>query len=415
MIFSIADFLIVGSALLGHAWVVIFLLHHVHSARMRRGTIDLLTYMAEATFLAAIVGWGYWLYEHNFTLLQHAQASDLNTWQMAYLVAFGALGAVAVPMWVGRRLNDRPPKQLKRHHRNTHDIVAALGHSPVDPGHRGVIAKLPGNQAMKLDVIDLTVEVPRLHPKLEQLSIIHLSDLHFGHGIRQEFFEEVVRVTNDLNGDLIAVTGDIVDDRHCVPWIPETLGKLKAELGVYSIFGNHDWLLNDLELLRNAVDEAGHIYLGGRTKTVRFQGQDIVLAGNELPWVPPAADPAELPPRDESGCPLRVLLAHSPDQFAWARRNDFDLMLAGHTHGGQLALPRLGPLFTASRTGTAYSAGTFFRDPTLMHVTRGVSGSRPLRYNCPPEITKITLRCPEAKRAAQYEQTPQELVADPAV
>ncbi len=398
MIILIADILIVGSALLGHVWASIVILHHVHSARLRLATVNLFSHLTEAAFLATVVGWGWWFYRHDFSVLDHARLGHFNFWQWSYLLIFSAVGAVAVPLWVARRLNARPPEQLKTHRRQTHDVVAALGYWPLNSRRNGIVARLPGNQAMKIDLVEQTIEIPRLHPSLDQLSILHLSDLHIGHGFRQSYFEEVVRITNLFEADLITITGDVVDDKPCVSWISETLGKLTAELGVYVIFGNHDWLLDDLPLIRDAVDAAGLHYLGGRSTTVNFQGQDIVLAGNELPWVRPAADPAELPPREASGVPLRVLLAHSPDQFAWAQRHDFDLMLAGHTHGGQLALPRLGPLFTASRTGTAYSAGTFYRDPTVLHVSRGVSGGRPLRYNCPPEITKLTLRCPKSQR-----------------
>ena len=66
-----------------------------------------------------------------------------------------------------------------------------------------------------------------------------------------------------------------------------------------------------------------------------MRGQRVVLAGNELPWFRPAADLAAAP-RDGQGSPLRIALAHSPDQLAWARRHEVDLLLAGHLHGGQI-------------------------------------------------------------------------------
>jgi predicted MPP superfamily phosphohydrolase len=90
--------------------------------------------------------------------------------------------------------------------------------------------------------------------------------------------------------------------------------------------------------------------------------------------------------------PFRILLAHSPDQFGWARRWDFDLVLAGHTHGGQFCLPGIGPLLTPSWHGVQYSSGTFFAGQTLMHVSRGTSSELPLRWNCLPELGEIILR-----------------------
>jgi len=109
------------------------------------------------------------------------------------------------------------------------------------------------------------------------------------------------------------------------------------------------------------------------------------LAGNERPWFSPlATDP--LP----TGV-LKLLLSHSPDQLPWARRRGFDLMLAGHTHGGQVRFPLIGPVVCPSWHGTKYACGFFDESPTLLHVSRGSSSYFPYRLNCPPEITKLTL------------------------
>jgi uncharacterized protein len=98
------------------------------------------------------------------------------------------------------------------------------------------------------------------------------------------------------------------------------------------------------------------------------------------------------PPRTADGSQLRILLSHSPDQFAWARRWDFDLMLAGHTHGGQIRLPIVGPVVCPSRHGVKYAGGTFYSYPTLMHVSRGISAEAPIRLNCRPELSRLVLQ-----------------------
>jgi predicted MPP superfamily phosphohydrolase len=92
------------------------------------------------------------------------------------------------------------------------------------------------------------------------------------------------------------------------------------------------------------------------------------------------------------GSLFRIAVAHSPDQYPWAQNYDFDLMLAGHTHGGQIRFPVIGPVLSPSRFGVKYAAGTFYEAPTLMHVSRGIAGTRPLRFNCPPELSKLVLR-----------------------
>ena len=95
---------------------------------------------------------------------------------------------------------------------------------------------------------------------------------------------------------------------------------------------------------------------------------------------------------ESNGPEFRVLMSHSPDQVNWAKPYQFDLMFAGHTHGGQIRLPLVGPLVAPSRFGVKYCAGTFQIGPMLMHVSRGLSGEDMIRINCPPELGLFTLR-----------------------
>ena len=88
-----------------------------------------------------------------------------------------------------------------------------------------------------------------------------------------------------------------------------------------------------------------------------------------------------------TGAGLRILLSHGPHHFGWAQHRGFDLVLAGHLHGGQIRLPLLG-----SVCGGRYEAGTFQRGRTVMHVSRGLGQIAPVRFGCPPEITKLVLR-----------------------
>jgi predicted MPP superfamily phosphohydrolase len=159
------------------------------------------------------------------------------------------------------------------------------------------------------------------------------------------------------------------------------------------VLGNHDLYTYDVPHLRKLLAGSGVVDVGGCWKRLELKGAEIVVAGNELPWFEPAADMRNCPPRSQEHPQLRILLSHSPDQFDWAQRCDFDLMLAGHTHGGQIRLPIVGPIFSPSRHGVKYASGTFFAEPTVMHVSRGISGELPIRLNCPPELTKLVLRC----------------------
>jgi predicted MPP superfamily phosphohydrolase len=249
---------------------------------------------------------------------------------------------------------------------------------------------LPGNEVLQLCVQQRRLIIPRLPAPSERLRIVHLSDLHMSGRVAKKYFEKVVATANECNADLIAVTGDIVERAQCIDWIPDTLGKLRAPGGVYFVLGNHDQFA-DAERVRETLVAAGLTYLGGRYIERTIRDVSVLLAGNELPWFPPAADFRGCQARDEFGMPLRILLAHSPDQFAWAAAHDVDLMLAGHVHGGQVCLPLIGPLMAPSWHGVRYAAGVFAAGNTVMHVTRGVGSLAPLRYNCPPEVAVLTL------------------------
>jgi predicted MPP superfamily phosphohydrolase len=101
---------------------------------------------------------------------------------------------------------------------------------------------------------------------------------------------------------------------------------------------------------------------------------------------------SDLPIAPNADNVLSILLSHSPDQFARAQREGYKLMLAGHVHGGQIRPPIVGPMLSPSHYGVRFASGVFHRPPTLLHVTRGVSGMIPLRFNCPPEVAKLVLR-----------------------
>src|SRR6185503_7460106 len=162
--------------------------------------------------------------------------------------------------------------------------------------------------------------------------------------IKRAYFERVVDEVSAREPDIVAITGDIVEYEKCLDWIPATIGRLRAKEGVYYVLGNHDRHVS-IRRLKAALADAGMMYLGdGAIRQVTVRGVPLILAGNELPWFKPASDFSNCPPQDQCGLPLRVVLAHSPDQFEWARAHDVDLMLAGHLHGGQVRVPLLGAI-----------------------------------------------------------------------
>lgn len=252
------------------------------------------------------------------------------------------------------------------------------------------VALLPGNEQFTIDVSTKSYALPRLPLNWDGLTIVHLSDFHFYGGVSRTYFETVCERAAALQPDLFVFSGDLLDDPRLVEWLPQTLGRLKAPLGQYFVLGNHDWYL-DPETARRDLLQSGWTDLAAGpvriNATQNAAGPPLLLCGDETPWM--GVHP------DLSGTPqdsFRILVSHTPDNIGWARANGISVMLSGHTHGGQIRLPILGPVYSPSRYGCRFSSGVFWLDPTLLYVSRGVSGKEPIRYNCPPEVTKLVLK-----------------------
>jgi predicted MPP superfamily phosphohydrolase len=324
--------------------------------------------------------------------VRHASLAEMlarQWWLMGYALICGGMAVVVPVIWSIRKMTGFGLSPLIHNHTQRLNVVREIGHSLIGTRSAFFLSKVPGNQVCELYVHDKALCHPRLPPALEGLTIGHLSDFHFTGKLKRDYFEFVIDRANALNVDIMAVTGDIVDKDECIDWIPSTLGQLKSRHGVYFVLGNHDKRVTDVPRLRSTLREAGLIDLAGRSHEIEVAGHRIALAGNELPWFGP---PSELSTDQLDAQIFRILLSHSPDQLQWARQRQFDLMLAGHTHGGQICFPIIGPVVSPSLYGVKYACGAFYEAPTLMHVSRGISGLEPIRINCAPELARLTLR-----------------------
>jgi predicted MPP superfamily phosphohydrolase len=302
---------------------------------------------------------------------------------LAYVVLCIASMPVGVVVVEWRRRHAIPALQLSNH-TATHDAIAALGCVPAPMSIDGRFARLPRNELFHVDLTTRTIVLPRLPREFEGFSILHLTDLHF-HGVPDRpFFEWACQLAANERPDLIALTGDIVDHLPLLDWLPTTLGRLRdsARLGAYFILGNHDIDCGP-EPIRSAMEAIGWTWLGGRCVTIEERGRRIALAGNEVPWA------AKRPVIDVAArsAALRVVLCHAPHEVRWARRENFDLVLAGHLHGGQIRFPLVGPI-----VGGRFASGIFDLPPTVLHVSRGLGALTPLRFGCRPEMVKLVLR-----------------------
>lgn len=265
------------------------------------------------------------------------------------------------------------------------DLAQQLGAPPIADGPLRWLAKVPGNEQFSIELSDKRLTFSRLPPAWHGLRILHLSDWHLLPTLDRSYFEAVTEHALARPADLIVFTGDLIDDPQCLSWLPQTMGRFQARLGQYFILGNHDWEVG-ADAVRNAMCELGWQWVGGRTFTIESAGRQLVIGGDERPWMGQAPDFNRAGVDD-----FRLLLSHTPDHFRRAQKEGIDLMLAGHVHGGQVVLPVVGPVYAPSVHGVRYAAGVFEKPPTTLYVSRGLAGRHPLRLRCRPEITWLVL------------------------
>ena len=298
------------------------------------------------------------------------------------LVAVWAVGLGRLLADAARHLRRKTPDGVSVESSRVIDVAAELGELPTGDGDLAWLARMPLNQSFQIEVTHKTFAHPA-YPAAEPLRILHLTDWHFSGTPDKRFYERAAGLCGELDYDLAVFTGDLVDRLSLLEWLPDTLGRIDAPLGRYFVLGNHDWMAG-LDETRDAMVAAGWMDLGGKAAEIEHAGGRFLLTGDERPW-------ADGPPADSADDAFEIVLAHTPDRLTEAWQRDAGLVLAGHNHGGQVVLPVLGPVYSPSRHGVRYAAGCFRRGDTLMHVGRGLGGIHPLRINCRPEVTVVTL------------------------
>ena len=232
----------------------------------------------------------------------------------------------------------------------------------------------------------VTLHVPTLPPELEGLRIGHLSDLHLGTTHAADNTHWAIQKLMEVKPDLVVLTGDFVSYTHAIPEITPLLQPLRAPLGMYAVPGNHDYL-EGMPAVTSTLARLGIEMLINEHRLLHWRGGSLALLGVDDMWYGKPDLDAALAGVPSSAFPL--LLAHAPDFADEAAQRRIPMQLSGHTHGGQLRLPLLGP-FCLPLYGLRYACGLEQVGPVQLYVSRGVGGVS-LRFGCPPEATILTL------------------------
>ena len=290
------------------------------------------------------------------------------------------------------------------------------------------------------------IRIAGLPRALDGLTIAHLTDLHLNHWMTRERLSEVSRRANSLGADLIVITGDFVSkdmrpidargnhigDAYTLaaPGLSQALSILRAPLGVWGVLGNHDhWTADpemshtpraqavssaasssasgDYNVVRRLIREAGVRELDNKIAPIERNGARLWLCGVDDLWAGQPDFPSVISELEQRANPdeVAILLAHEPDYAdVVAKTGRISLQLSGHSHGGQVNIPFIGPPILPAM-GRKYHTGLYqiatsggsphspARNSMQVFTSRGVGivGMR-VRFNCPPEIALLTLR-----------------------
>lgn len=245
----------------------------------------------------------------------------------------------------------------------------------------------------RLVVHQETIAIANWPKELDGLKIAILSDLHVGSWrIDDQKLRLIIDRTNQLQPDMIVILGDYMTGngtfRHRVE--PEVfapvLKELRAPLGVYSVLGNHDWWW-DAPRVRRGLEANGIKVLDDEVLEVPARGSSVWLAGLADLWTRPQHIDETIAKAPGA---VVIALTHNPDIFPQLPQR-VPLLLAGHTHGGQISFPLIGPIVQPSNYG--YVRGHFFENNHHLFVTTGIGNSIiPFRFGVTPEIVLLTVK-----------------------
>jgi predicted MPP superfamily phosphohydrolase len=251
--------------------------------------------------------------------------------------------------------------------------------------------------ARRLVVRNVDAVMPGLAPEFDGLRIAQLSDLHVGPHTSRRFLQRVVEATQSLAPDVIAVTGDLIDDRaEDVAVYARALGALEAPLGVYMIPGNHDVYAGWDEVERNLRSARLGTVLVNETRLLHRGSATIAIVGTGDPaggqrGASRVAPDVERALEEVPSSATVIAFAHNPKLWPALAARGVALTLSGHTHYGQFALPRLG--WSLASPFLEHAMGGHAQQDALLYISPGTGyWGIPFRLGAPSEVTLVTLR-----------------------
>ncbi|MDH3889638.1 MAG: metallophosphoesterase [candidate division Zixibacteria bacterium] len=314
--------------------------------------------------------------------------------EVALMLSLPVSGVIHLAHWVvdrvvrRRRLND--PKRVDNNRRALLRVAAAgLPVAAVSMGLAGVT-----HAFSDIRVYLKPIKIDPLPPALEGLRILHISDSHLSHYITLDAIEDVLTRAESLAPDLVAISGDIADDLSMLGGALNMITELRAPLGVYACLGNHEYY-RGLHKVKQIFGRTTVPLLVNQSVRLDVNGTKLRVAGIEDPRFVGGGDRAffknaiDSMLEDTDPADFTILLSHRPSALDYASEVNLDLILAGHTHGGQIGgLQR--SLFEVV-SPDSYLWGHYQKEQSHLYTSSGVGHWFPFRLGCPAEAPVIEL------------------------
>ncbi len=321
--------------------------------------------------------------------LRFAPAGPASWALLGAMLALHALTAWRLALWVADRAIPQRPLRLAAEEVSVPRLEHRVGKLP------GFLAALDTTTA--LEVVRRDILVPGLPPEFDLLTIVQASDLHYDPRTGLvSYLEEVADIANSLSPDIVVFTGDFINSPRHIRRSVELHERFRARLGSFAVLGNHDYWTRP-HRVKEALGRSRIVYLGGQRRVFTRSGRSLILAGTDAPWDGRTPDWRQLLRKGPADAV--VLLAHAPEVAVEAARHGANLILCGHTHGGQARLPLVGPVVVPGRHGHRHVSGVYDLGPEcVLNVSRGIGVSTGgFRMLCPPELTLLRLRASTAE------------------
>ncbi|MCB0726328.1 MAG: metallophosphoesterase [Ignavibacteriae bacterium] len=260
------------------------------------------------------------------------------------------------------------------------------------------------------EIVNKDIKIDNLPKELAGTTITLISDIHSGPYMKENMIKEYTDVINDLKSDFIFIPGDFTNSNKLeVHPLVKAISNLKANKGIYGTLGNHDYFSDPEYVAKVISNESPVKMLRNSSELININGKNISIIGCDdtrksgsdsdntlMSYYQSSMDLAK-DQIEKSGLVYeevpKLLLFHKPYFFEEMTERKPDLIFSGHTHGGQVVLASFGDLnISFAGAVSKYISGLYRSGNSQMYISRGIgSVALPIRFNCPPEITKITL------------------------